>query len=423
MDTHNNSRLEDQIRDALAHLYDYAYLQRHPLAARLVPVETAAARTRGQELRRILLDAIEALNPGDSVPIRAPERRPYAILFGLYVEGRSQPEVADALGIGGRQLRRDRAEALAALASLVRDRYGMASMEPTIVEPMRLESERLAQQRERVNLAELVQGLLLLLEGMAREHGVSILAHVEPDLPPVSGNRTLLRQVLLNLASQALKTFPLSSLSFEIQQGAGMVGIGLRLIYHEGQRPDLELDRHPAETLLAALGGSMQCRATDSGQEVIWVLLPLQDETVVLVVDDNQELFALFQRYVAGQPYHLYHAASADEALTIVRRQPPGIITLDLMMPNRDGWDLLQALRAEPASAHIPIIVCSVLEEPDLARSLGAQLCLKKPVGQAELLQALAQARTLAWARGGHRGVLAGSATPPSPSDSPTPAD
>ena len=72
-----------QIRDALAHLYDYVYLQRHPLAERLLPAHASTIRTRAQELRRILLDAIESLNPGDSVPIRALERRSYAILFGL----------------------------------------------------------------------------------------------------------------------------------------------------------------------------------------------------------------------------------------------------------------------------------------------------------------------------------------------------
>lgn len=422
MGTSGDSSLESQIRDALAHLYDYAYLQRHPLATRLVPVEAAATRTRGQELRRILLDAIEALNPGDNVPIRAPERRPYAILFGLYVEGRSQPEVADGLGIGGRQLRRDRAEALAALASVVRDRYRVADAPAAAEEPVRLESERLAQQREPVDLGELVRGLLPLLEGMARERGVSLVSRVGPGLPLLSGNRTLLRQILLSLASQTLTTFPLTCLSFEAQQAAAMIGVGLRLAYREGHRPAPELETRSVEALVTALGGSLRREATHGGQETVWVLLPLQDETVVLVIDDNEALFTLFQRYVAGQPYRLHHAANAGEALARVRGEAPGVITLDLMMPGRDGWDILQALRAEPVSARIPVIVCSVLEEPELALSLGAQLCLKKPVGQAELLRALAEAKTRAWAGEGCRGAPARSSTPPSPSGSPAPA-
>jgi hypothetical protein len=135
-DTSNDVEFVRQVRDALTCLYDHVHLQRHPLAQRLVPQQTVATRTRAQELRRILLDAIEALNPGDSVPIRAPERRPYAILFGLYVEGRQWQEVANSLSIGGRQLRRDRAAAIEALASILTDRYLVepaTGTEPTAV--------------------------------------------------------------------------------------------------------------------------------------------------------------------------------------------------------------------------------------------------------------------------------------------------
>src|SRR5512139_1798403 len=152
----------EQVRDALAHLYDHVHLQRHPLAERLAASHNVTTRTRGQELRRILLDAIEALNPGDNVPLRATERRAYAILFGLYVEGGDRQKVAEALGIGDRQLRRDQTEAIAALASILRDHYLTAApvredsaAEP---EPLRSESERLAQQREMVDLYDLING-------------------------------------------------------------------------------------------------------------------------------------------------------------------------------------------------------------------------------------------------------------------------
>src|SRR5512137_1371028 len=145
----NDAEFVEQVRDALAHLYDHVHLQRHPLAERLTAPQSVTTLTRGQELRRILLDAIEALNPGDNVPLRATERRAYAILFGLYVEGGERHKVAESLGIGDRQLRRDQTEAIAALASILRDRYlTAASMrEGSAAEPLRSESERLAQQR------------------------------------------------------------------------------------------------------------------------------------------------------------------------------------------------------------------------------------------------------------------------------------
>lgn len=397
-----------QIRDALAHLYDYVYLQRHPLAERLLPAHASTIRTRAQELRRILLDAIESLNPGDSVPIRALERRPYAILFGLYVEGRPLLEVADRLSIGGRQLRRDRAAAFTALASLLRDRYPLVASGNAgasgAQEPLRLESERMAQCRELIDLADLVDGLLPLLQSLAREHRVHLLSHVALGLPQPYRNRTLLRQILIGLASQALTTMPISQLAFEARLAGALVGIGLGLRYRQESSAAMvsaagpQLEVRSLVTLIATLGGSLLQEVPRAGEETAWVLLPLQDEMVVLVVDDNQELFALFERYLAGQPYRPLHAASSDQALALAHSRNPGVITLDLMLPGRDGWDLLQALRSDPATSRIPVIVCSVLEEPELAQSLGAQQYLKKPVGQAALLSALEAAKTQAWA-------------------------
>jgi CheY-like chemotaxis protein len=420
MNTGLDSEFIPQLRDALAHLYDYAYLQRHPLAERLVSPETGAIRTRAQELRRILLDAIEALKPGDSVPMRASERRPHSILFGLYVEGRPQQEVASSLGIGGRQLRRDRVAAFEALASVLRDRHlqmEQAGLLKARQEPLRRESERLAQGRERLDLHELVQGLLPLLSSMAREHGVDLEARVGKDLPKPSVNRTIIRQVLIGLASQALSTLPLTRLSFQARPAGGAIGIGLGLGYREAdvspeQAPvadRLVSEAKSAVTLIATLGGSLVPEAVSCQEEIVWVLLPLQEELTILVVDDNQELFALFERYVTGHPFRLVHAASVEQALAAAQSLKPHIVTIDLMMPGRDGWELLQALRAEPATKGVPTIVCSVLEEPKLALSLGAQGYLKKPVGQADLLRALEAVQTQAWAQGGSRGSPAGS--------------
>ncbi len=401
----NDAEFIEQVRDALAHLYDHVHLQRHPLAERLVAPQSVTTRTRGQELRRILLDTIEALNPGDNVPLRATERRAYAILFGLYVEGGDRQKVAEALGIGDRQLRRDQTEAIAALASILRDHYLTAAPvgegSATEPEPLRSESERLAQQREMVDLYDLVNGLLPLLEPKARAQGIRLISQTPPDLPKLHVNRILVRQILISLAGYVLANLPLTGLSFQarLAQG-GQVGqteieIGLDLKYRQGSLVEPDLPGlipalNSVETLVAALAGHIRLEPLSGETQTLWLWLPYQAETVVLVVDDNEELFALFQRYVGDHPYQLIHAQSVDQALRLVQSNPPDVITLDLMMPNRDGWELLQMLRADPTTIPIPVIVCSVLEDPDLALSLGAQAYLKKPIGAVDLLQALA---------------------------------
>jgi len=192
-----------------------------------------------------------------------------------------------------------------------------------------------------------------------------------------------------------LASLPLTGLSFQARLAQAGIEIGLDLKYRreslvESDLPGLTPAFNSVETLVAALGGHI-CLETLSGEtQPLWLWLPYHAETVVLVVDDNEELFALFQRYAGDHPYQLIHAQSVDQALQLVQSNPPDVITLDLMMPNRDGWELLQTLRADPTTTHIPVIVCSVLEDPDLALSLGAQMYLKKPVGADDLLQALA---------------------------------
>jgi Amt family ammonium transporter len=60
-------------------------------------------------------------------------------------------------------------------------------------------------------------------------------------------------------------------------------------------------------------------------------------------------------------------------------------------MPTMDGWEILQALQANPETRDIPVIVCSVWDEPELAYSLGATYFLKKPISQRDLWAALAR--------------------------------
>jgi CheY-like chemotaxis protein len=379
----------------LTHLYDHAYLERHPLAARLAKGTAGSTRTRAQETRRILLNAIELLNPGDNVGLRTLERRAYALLFSLYVEGHDVPTVAQTLGISGRQLRRDRTAALAALAAILEDRYLQSTTQTPsspLADPLQQESLRLAEQQESVDLDGLAANLLAILEPLAQTQGVRLQSCLPAPVPSVRANSILLRQILLSLASQAISHALPQTLT--LVAGANS-RVGWRL---QRQSVDRGAEPYPAhlpfaldtlETLTAALGGQIQIERGTAGEEWLWLALPQAAQRRVLVIDDNQDLVELFRRYLAGHPYQVQSASSVDEGLAQVRRTLPDAVVLDLMMPGRDGWELLAALRQDLALRRVPVIVCSVLHEPELAHALGAQRVLKKPVGASELLAAL----------------------------------
>jgi CheY-like chemotaxis protein len=118
------------------------------------------------------------------------------------------------------------------------------------------------------------------------------------------------------------------------------------------------------------------------------VHVPTASRTV-LVIDDNQDVLELFRGYLGTQGYRVATAQTAQDALDKARRLQPYAITLDLMMPGQDGWSVLQSLLAHPDTCDIPIIVCSVLKQQELALMLGASGYLEKPITERELLAAL----------------------------------
>jgi CheY-like chemotaxis protein len=94
----------------------------------------------------------------------------------------------------------------------------------------------------------------------------------------------------------------------------------------------------------------------------------------------------LFRRYLGREPYRIVQARSAERALRLARELQPDVLFLDVLMPLADGWEVLQALRADPATAGLRVVICSVLPDHALARSLGVTELLAKPVTRSALL-------------------------------------
>ena len=106
-------------------------------------------------------------------------------------------------------------------------------------------------------------------------------------------------------------------------------------------------------------------------------------------MDDNEDVLELIRRYLGAHGYRVIGAGSAQDALEKALRSRPDAIAVDLMMPKQDGWDLLQSLRNQPALTGVPIIVCSVLNQRELALSLGASAYLQKPITEESLVATL----------------------------------
>jgi CheY-like chemotaxis protein len=162
-----------------------------------------------------------------------------------------------------------------------------------------------------------------------------------------------------------------------------------------GTLPDDALVRE----LLDMYGGSAELDA-DANRLSLDIRLPLAARIKVLVVDDNPDLIHFYQRYVQGTRYQIVPLAEGARTLETIEATRPNVIVLDVMLPDIDGWELLTSLREHPATRSLPIIICSVVREEELALALGAARYIAKPVRRQEFVQALDQVFDAAGSRG-----------------------
>lgn len=116
---------------------------------------------------------------------------------------------------------------------------------------------------------------------------------------------------------------------------------------------------------------------------------PPTERPRVLVIDDDPAARELLQRGLEREGFAVRSAAGGAEGLELARQWRPGAITLDVLMPGLDGWEVLGRLKADPDTAGIPVVMVSVLREERLARALGAEDFLTKPVDRERLVRAL----------------------------------
>jgi CheY-like chemotaxis protein len=111
----------------------------------------------------------------------------------------------------------------------------------------------------------------------------------------------------------------------------------------------------------------------------------------VLVIDDEQTVRDLMRRFLAREGFDVVTANDGREGLRIARQLHPALITLDVLMPDFDGWSVLQELKADPELAQIPVLMLSILDEKNKGYALGASDYMTKPFDRNRLRKLLAK--------------------------------
>lgn len=118
------------------------------------------------------------------------------------------------------------------------------------------------------------------------------------------------------------------------------------------------------------------------------------DQHLVLAIDDNPDVIKLINSALENSSYHVIGVNNSSKAVEIVQKLQPTAVTLDVMMPEVNGWQILHQLRANPTTATIPVIMLTVLEDRSAAHVLGADEYLVKPVERNALLNTLRHVAT-----------------------------
>ena len=376
-----------------------AELATSPLMPPVVP-GSAAESTRVQSLREQLRQAIEFLKPMATVPYDRPEWLAYRLMWTHYVQARGRIETCQELGISETSYYRHRQKALAAVVNYLWHGYRAAQADPSGAAPEATPSERAREEavrlahvssRHAVDLDELTAGICATILPLLNEQGVKLHTQIPDRLPTTYGDPGLLRQIVLNLLTEAL---PLARqrlrLSIVARQHDTVWCI-------EGvDRPGLALDelrRLPgltiSEGLLDAYGGRLEVVPGEAGGFAFRFSLPSGKPVDVLIVDDDEDTTRLYQVYCDGLDYALRVASDRAQLDQHLDRAVPDLILLDVLMPQTDGWRILQRLKADPATAAIPIVICSVLSQPRLALALGASAVLQKPIEREALVRTM----------------------------------
>lgn len=305
---------------------------------------------------------------------------------------------------------------------------------------------------EPLNLPALIENVFADVVPQADAKGIKLKIDAAPNLPSVSGDAQRIRQVLSNLIGNGVKftkdgsvTALLSPLT--VRNGAPVeeairlpqerphdghylligvrdTGIGISpedqaIIFDAFRQVDGSSIREFGGTglglaiamrLVRLHEGHLWVESTPGTGSTFYVLLPVHrpmvehddrrrtDEMkaaltgtkpVVLVVDDDPAALELVKDYMAGHRYEVVTTRDPEQALELARELKPTAIIADLMMPIMNGWDLLRALRLDAATAAIPVIIISIVEQKATAVYMGASDYLVKPFKRESLLEAL----------------------------------
>jgi adenylate cyclase len=309
----------------------------------------------------------------------------------------------------------------------------LLSLINTVLDLSKIEAGRVDVHAAAFALEPLIDQCLRTIEPMVKER-VQLTKAVEPGLPELDTDPDKLRQILLNLLGNAVKFTDSGAITVRARHQGGQIalevadsGCGIpaeaqELVFEEFRQVDSSSTRQHGGTglglsisrhLARLIGGEITLASTVGVGSTFTVTFPAhyaaprlapslapgaaddaaaataEHSRCILAIDDDPDTIYLLRENLAEAGYEVIVATDGEDGLRKARAHQPGAIVLDILMPQKDGWQVLHELKADPLTRDIPIVVLSIVDQKDLGFRLGASDYLLKPPDRDALVGAL----------------------------------
>ena len=310
-----------------------------------------------------------------------------------------------------------------------------------ILDLSKIESGKVTVELSIVDVGELVQDTLVQLGDRGHKSGVTVEAVIGKSMRTIETDAAKLRQVLINLVGNAVKFTHTGTVTVTVDTdrvtnqpigirvsdtGIGIAPERMAAVFAAFEQADTSTSREYGGTGLglsisralcdllgfrldveSVLGlgttftiglspeAALPIRTRDAvalglpREEMIAATIGASDTPLVLVIEDDADARELLRGHVEELGYRVAMAASGEEGLRMANQLRPHLITLDLMMPGLDGWELLKRLASSPEVAHIPVIIVSSIAGEVRDSFVGAVDWIDKPIAHALLSEAI----------------------------------
>ncbi|WP_270887780.1 response regulator [Pedococcus sp. 5OH_020] len=297
-----------------------------------------------------------------------------------------------------------------------------------ILDLSKVEAGRMELELRTFDAAEALASTLALVRERASQHGIALSLDAPAELGAVWADPLRFKQIVLNLLSNAVKFtpddgsvrvtarreedslvvtvedtgvgIPASDQAriFDSFQQAGRnaasaegTGLGLTLTRRivELHGGTMWLDSEPGRGSIFGFSIPLHAEPVPEAGPAQWELVAPDERPLVVVIDDDESSAELVSVHITAAGLHAVPVRTGEQGLAAVRSLHPAAVILDIRLPGMDGWAVLSALKADPETAELPVVVVSVLPEQGHGFALGASDYLVKPVRRDDLLAAL----------------------------------